>query len=309
MTQRVLAIGECMVELAPVEDHLYRRGFAGDTYNFAWYLRRLLPSDWSVGYGTWLGTDAVSDELEAAIAAAGIDTAAIRRTAERTVGLYMIELSGGERSFTYWRSQSAARLLASDAAWLEAQLEGAALVLFSGITLAVVEPEDRATLLSSLARARKAGTVIAFDPNLRPRLWPDTQTMRAALMQAADVADIALPSFEDEHRHFGDPTIDATLERYRARGARTVVVKNGADAIAAWDAAEGDAHLQPPRVAAIDTTAAGDSFNAGFLAARLRGAPLAEALDAGARLAAEVVRYPGALVPEALEKFRGKATS
>jgi 2-dehydro-3-deoxygluconokinase len=308
VTNRVLAIGECMVELAPVGDALYRRGFAGDTYNFAWYLRRLLPAEWHVGYGTWLGTDAVSDELEAAIAGAGIDTAAIRRTDARTVGLYMIELRDGERSFTYWRSQSAARLLASDAAWLEAQLEGAALVLFSGITLAVVEPEHRAALLAALARARADGTVIAFDPNLRPRLWPDARTMCAALMQAAEVADVALPSFEDERRYFGDATIDATLERYRARGARTVVVKNGADAIAAWDVDEGKARLQPPRVAAVDTTAAGDSFNAGFFAARLRGASLTDALGAGARLAAVVVGHPGALVPAAVDAVTARET-
>jgi 2-dehydro-3-deoxygluconokinase len=306
VTNRVLAVGECMVELAPVGDALYRRGFAGDTYNFAWYLRRLLPADWRVGYGTWLGTDALSDELEAAIAEAGIDTTAIRRTSDRTVGLYMIELRDGERSFTYWRSQSAARLLASDAAWLEAQLEGASLVLFSGITLAVVEPEHRATLLAALARARAGGTTIAFDSNLRPRLWPDTRTMCTALMQAADVADIALPSFEDEQRYFGDETIDATLDRYRARGARTVVVKNGADAIVAWDATEGAARLQPPRVAAVDTTAAGDSFNAGFFAARLRSASLPEALGAGARLAAAVVGHPGALVPAAVDAFAGE---
>jgi 2-dehydro-3-deoxygluconokinase len=296
VTGRILSLGECMVELAPVGDGLYRRSFAGDTYNFAWYLRRLLPPEWRVGYGTWLGTDALSDEMAAAMAAAGIETAAIRRTEARTVGLYMIELSGGERSFTYWRSRSAARLLASDPAWLEPQLEGASLVLFSGITLAVVEPEHRATLLAALARARERGTLIALDPNLRPRLWQDARSMCAAMMEAADIADIALPSFEDEQRHFGDATPEATCERYRGRGAGTVVVKNGAGEIVAWDASDGAVRLKPPSVEAVDTTAAGDSFNAGFIAARLRGAPLADAVGAGARLASEVVRHPGALV-------------
>jgi 2-dehydro-3-deoxygluconokinase len=284
VTNRVLAIGECMVELAPVGDGLYRRGFAGDTYNFAWYLRRLLPADWQVGYGTWLGTDALSDELEAAIAGAGIDTAAIRRTGERTVGLYMIELRDGERSFTYWRSQSAARLLASDAAWLEAQLEGRPRALL------------RHHARRRRARASRNACSRRSPGHGRPaRRSPSTPTCGRAsgrirrrcarpLMQAADVADIALPSFEDEHRYFGDATIDATLERYRARGARTVVVKNGADAIAAWDATDGDARLQPPRVAAVDTTAAGDSFNAGFFAARLRGASLYRTRSAPGRV-------------------------
>jgi 2-dehydro-3-deoxygluconokinase len=298
MSRRVVALGECMVELAPVGGGLYRRGFAGDTYNFAWYLRRLLPGDWRVGYCTWLGTDAVSDELSGAMASAGIETSAIRRTDARTVGLYMIDLRGGERSFTYWRSQSAARLLASDPSWLAAQLRGADLVLFSGITLAVAE--QRAALLATLAEARAAGTTVAFDPNLRPRLWSDAPTMCRELTRGAEVADVLLPSFEDESAHFGDPTPGATIARYRACGARTVVVKNGDAEISAWDATEGAATARPPRVAAVDTTAAGDSFNAGFLAARLRGAPLPEAVGAGMRLAAGVIRHPGALVPEAV---------
>jgi 2-dehydro-3-deoxygluconokinase len=298
MSRRVLALGECMVELAPLGGDRYRRGFAGDTYNFAWYLRRLLPSDWIVGYCTWVGADAVSDEMVAAMAAAGVDTADVRRTEARTVGLYMIEVRDGERSFVYWRGQSAARLVASDPSWLAERLGGADLVLFSGITLAVVEQRD--ALLAALARAREAGAVIAFDPNLRPRLWPGAAAMRRELTRGAEVADVLLPSFEDESVHFGDATPEATIARYRACGARTVVVKNGDGEIAAWDAAEGSAVVRPPRVAAVDTTAAGDSFNAGFLAARLRGASLADAIAAGARLAAVVIQHPGALAPEAV---------
>ncbi len=299
--QRVVALGECMVELAPLADGHYRRGFAGDTYNFAWYLRRLLPRDWAVSYATWLGDDRLSDAMVAAIAAEGIGTDAIRRCAQRTVGLYMIALDDGERSFTYWRSMSAARLLASDPDWLHARIDGAALVLFSGITVAIVEPEHRAALLDVLARARAAGTTIAFDPNLRPRLWPDRATMRDAITRAAEVADIALPSFDDEAQVFGDHSIDATIARYRRLGASCVVCKNAAAPLAAWDATEGHATHAPPSVEPVDTTAAGDSFNAGFLAARLQGAPLAQALADGASLAARVIRHPGALVTAALD--------
>jgi 2-dehydro-3-deoxygluconokinase len=298
MTRRVIALGECMVELAPVGGDRYRRGYAGDTYNFAWYLRRLLPRDWDVGYCTWVGADAVSDEMLAAMAASGIGTTAIRRTDARTVGLYMIEVRDGERSFTYWRSRSAARLVASDPLWLADQLRGTDLVLFSGITLAVAEQRD--ALLAALAEARSAGTVVAFDPNLRLRLWPDTATMCRELMRGAEVADVLLPSFDDERAFFGDVSPEATIARYRACGARTVVVKNGAAEIAAWDTSEGAAAARPPRAAAVDTTAAGDSFNAGFLAARLRGASLQEAVGAGARVAAVVIQHPGALAPEAI---------
>ncbi|MGC9420788.1 MAG: PfkB family carbohydrate kinase, partial [Rhodovulum sp.] len=132
----VLAIGECMVELAPTGGGLYRRGFAGDTFNTAWYARRLLPADWSVAYASCVGTDAVSREMVDFMAAEGIDTTPIRRLPDRTVGLYMIALTGGERSFFYWRGQSAARALADDPDWLDATLSGRNFIHFSGISLA-----------------------------------------------------------------------------------------------------------------------------------------------------------------------------
>ena len=109
-----LALGECMVEIGPVENGKCRRGFAGDTFNTAWYARRLLPESWTVGYGSCIGSDAISEEMAAYMESHGIDTSAMRRLADRTVGLYMISLQDGERSFSYWRGQSAARAMAED---------------------------------------------------------------------------------------------------------------------------------------------------------------------------------------------------
>ena len=141
-----LSIGECMVELSPLGGDDYRMGFAGDTFNTAWYARRLLPPEWTVAYGTCLGDDAVSDRMLRFMQGAGIDTETIREVPGRTVGLYMIQLQAGERSFSYWRGQSAARALADDAAWLEGIIAGAGAILFSGITLAILTPEGRAAL-------------------------------------------------------------------------------------------------------------------------------------------------------------------
>lgn len=294
MGGRIVCVGECMVELAPAGQGLLQQGFAGDTFNAAWYLRRRLPADWTVDYLSAVGRDAISEAMLRFMADAGIGTDHVARIEGATVGLYLISVQDGERSFSYWRGQSAARQLADDPARLEAGLAGAALVVFSGITLAILAPAARAALLQALGRVRARGATLAFDPNMRARLWPDTATMAAAVSEAARLADIVLPSFDEEQATFGDADPQATIARYRGLGAGVVVVKNGSGPMLGWDGAF-HSH-QPPAITAVDTTAAGDSFNAGFLAASLTGAPLAEAMARGAALAGQVILQPGALV-------------
>lgn len=293
---RVVSLGECMVELAPEADGRLVMGFAGDTFNTAWYLRRSLPATWTVDYATALGDDAVSDRMADFFTAEGIGTTHIRRIPGTSVGLYLISLTNGERSFSYWRSASAARRLAEDPAALDQALSGANLAYISGITLAILPPDHRQTLLTALARAKAKGTTLAFDPNMRPRLWPDLDTMRTTILHAAGGMDIVLPSHDEEALHCGDADPAATARRYANAGAAHVVVKNGAGEMLVWDGTT-ETRFQPPKAPeVIDSTAAGDSFNAGFLAARLTGESLQTALSQGAALARRVIGARGALI-------------
>jgi 2-dehydro-3-deoxygluconokinase len=305
---RFLSLGEIMVEVAPAPDTpgLYRLGYAGDTFNCAWYARRLLPADWSVSYGTVIGTDAMSDDLARFVDAQGVATDALRRDATRTVGLYLIQTRDGERSFAYWRGQAAAKTLADDADWLDATLANRSVIQFSGITLAILAPDARKTLCAALARARANGAHIAFDTNLRPRLLDSAEAMRAGLLQGAEVSDTVLPSFDEEQLAFGDATPEDTLDRYRAAGASCVVIKNGNAPCHGWSREDGTVTCTPPVVRqVIDSTAAGDSFAAGFLAARATGATLGTAMTRASDLASRVIQYPGALAPHL---FNGEIT-
>lgn len=298
MTQSLLSLGECMVELSPTASGDYARGFAGDTFNTAWYARRLLPADWSVAYGSCIGTDAVSDEMTAFIAGEGIDTSALRRLPDRTVGLYMISLKNGERSFSYWRGQSAARCLADDPTWLSSVLSGRQIIHFSAITLAILTPDQRRHFCAAVAQARAAGSLVAFDTNLRPRLWDGADAMRAGVMLGASVADIVLPSFDEETGLWGDSTPTDTLLRYQQAGATRIVVKDGGGPVTLWSKDHGSRqHAAQPVAQIVDTTAAGDSFAGGFLAHLALGQTEDQATQAAIALAAQVIQARGALVP------------
>ncbi|MGY6411902.1 MAG: sugar kinase [Alkalilacustris sp.] len=302
----ILSIGEAMVELSPAEaPELWRLGIAGDTLNTAWYLRGLLGPDWRVGYLSRVGTGPFSRRMVDFLTAAGIGTAHVSRDPAREIGLYAIELTDGERSFSYWREASAARGLAADAGALEAALAEARLAYLSGITLAILPAQDRARLLDRLAAARGRGVRVVFDPNLRPRLWETPEAMRAGVEAAAPGADLVLPSFDDEAAQFGDADPAATVARYLDLGAAEVVVKNAGGPVR-FGAADGTGGTVTglERATPVDSTAAGDSFNAGYLAARLEGAGQEDAIRAGHALGRAVIGHRGALVPEALETVR-----
>jgi len=294
---RILAIGECMAELAPQQNAgTYNLGFAGDTFNTAWYLAQI-SNDVDVAYLTAVGNDAISQQMRDMIVSSGIDDSPIMTVQDATVGLYLITLDNGERSFSYWRGQSAARQLANDPAKLNAAVNGADIVYFSGITLAILNAESRATLLAVLAAARANGKTIVFDPNLRPRLWPDTNTMTAAIMEGAAVSDVALPSFEDEAAWFQDADPIATADRYADAGATTIVVKNGEGPVL-YRRANGEGTVTVTPIKDVtDTTAAGDSFNAAILAGIATAQPLPDSIAAACALAGKVVQSRGALVP------------
>lgn len=284
-----------MIELSGGREGQWRMGYAGDTFNAAWYARAVLPAERAVAYVTAIGDDPFSAGLKDFIAAAGVETDRIRIVAAKRPGLYAITLSEGERSFTYWRGESAARCLADDAEWLEQALAGVELLYVSGITLAILAPEARARLVAALAARRAAGAKVAFDPNFRPVLWPDAAAARDAFEAAFAIADFALPTFDDEAKLYGDRSPEATAARIAALGVPEVVVKNGAGPCLVASAAVRMA-LPPAKPAAlVDTTGAGDSFAGSYLAARLMGRAPAEAARIGHAVAGQVVGVHGAL--------------
>ncbi|MDR3516531.1 MAG: sugar kinase [Azospirillaceae bacterium] len=297
--RRVASLGECMIELSGPGGGPFDAGFGGDTLNTAVYLARLGVA---VDYVTALGDDRFSTTMCAAWQAEQVGTDHVLRVPGRLPGLYMIETDPtGERRFLYWRDRAPARELFSlpGSPALITALEGYDLLYLSGISLAIWGAEGRATLYALLDRVRRRGGKVAFDTNWRPRLWADAATARAAYSEMLRRTDIALPGASELNELFGDADADAVIARMRAAGVGEIVVKLDPPGCLVCDG--GDPVMVPAErgVAVVDTTAAGDSFSAGYLAARLAGAPAAQAARTGHRLAATVIQYRGAIIPRA----------
>ena len=299
------AIGECMLELSEAPDSglppKLQLGYGGDTLNTALYCARLGVE---AHYVTALGEDARSEWLINEWRQEGLGVSHVARLPDREPGLYWITIDDkGERSFSYWRSESAARELLSDAKrvrGLSTDLTAFGMVYLSGITLSLFNAQGLDQLWALLRSLRDASVCIAFDGNYRPRAWASRKQAQGVFDMALRHSDIALPTFDDEQKLFGDKTPDHTLDRIHRCGVSEAVVKVGPEGCWISDN-DTRAHIKTATVSRpVDTTAAGDSFNAGYLAGRLHKHTAAESARQGNRLAQIVIAHRGAIIPRSL---------
>lgn len=286
-SRRIACLGEAMIELS-MAGATAAVGVAGDSLNTAIYLKRSAPS-LQVDFVSALGDDPFSDRIAEFIADQGIGTASLTRRASGTAGLYSITTDDvGERSFTYWRSTSAARTLFADGDF--DLLKGYDAIYLSGISVAILPQPVRLGLLDWL---HGHAVQVVFDSNFRPSLWESEAVAREVIGAFWQRADVVLPSIDDEMRLF-EETQTQVIERFQRLG-KTGAMKRGAEGpLSLPDIAEGK---YPPAPQVIDSTAAGDSFNGGYLGALLTGALQEDALAQGHMLARRVVGHRGAILP------------
>ena len=294
---RLLAIGEVMAETRSIGDGNFAIGFAGDTYNTAVYAARQLGVVGAVSYLTRIGADPLSVALMDRILEEGIDSSHVVIDPDRNLGIYSVSTdTHGERSFHYWRADSAARRLFT-VEETAISLPQADIIYLSGISLAILTPVARQRLINALASRRAEGAKIAFDSNYRPKLWEDAMTARSTMQAIWEIADFALPSIDDEMVLFGDASEEAVIDRFAKKTWQGIAIKRGVRGPLSLHLAADDHPDFPSARTVVDTTAAGDSFNGGYLAACLEGAGEVERLLAGHELASRVVGVNGAIIP------------
>lgn len=303
-TRKIAVIGECMIELSQKGAEV-SRGFGGDTLNTSVYIARQVDAnELEVHYVTALGEDNFSQQMLDAWQQENVHTELTQRLEHRLPGLYYIETdSTGERTFYYWRNEAAARF------WLEseqAQAICAELAQFdylylSGISLAILNAASREKLMALLTQCRANGCKVIFDNNYRPRLWASREETQQVYQQMLACTDIAFLTLDDEDLLWGAKPVEEVIHRTQAAGVREVVIKRGAESCLV--AIQGEPMLEVPAVKlpkekVIDTTAAGDSFSAGYLAVRLTGGSAEEAAKRGHLTASTVIQYRGAIIPK-----------
>jgi len=292
---RLIAIGECMVELAHLDGKTLTIGFAGDSSNAMVYLRRWAP-ELEVSFLSALGDDPYSRQILAFWKESGIRTNHVEILPGELPGLSIIQNeTNGERNFYYWRAQSAYRKLVPTVGD-ELNVRAFDFLYLSGITVAATPKEHRTTLLYWIENAKRMGINIVFDPNYRDRLWKDSDEARVVLEPFIDLTDLFLASDDDLKSLLPDQADTSFVLDLIARGCYEAVIRRGSQPC---DIFYNGKHLQVDAMNAIpiDTTGAGDSFNGTYLACRIQGVTPENAARHAHAIAAQVVAHKGAVIP------------
>jgi 2-dehydro-3-deoxygluconokinase len=299
-TARVICVGEAVIELSRGADGAFTAACAGDTFNTAVYLAR---AGLNVGFASAVGDDPYSDSIVALALAERLEANLILRVPGRLPALSLVEHGrSGQRVSHVWGDGAPARDLFELPDWMRIaqSLLAARLIYFSGITLSLYSNNGLGRLFAALEVARQQGARVAFDGNFRPAGWKgNLARTRTVFMEALKRVDIALPAFDDEAVLWGDPSPESTVARLQAFGVCEIVVKNGPSSALVATSRGLEFVPVPEILVPVDPTAAGDGFNAGYLAARLSGSEPVQAASAAHRLAANIISHPGALLPRA----------
>ena len=300
-----VVIGECMIELSGSPFSALKQTCGGDVLNTAIYLARCAEDIVDIRFVTVIGTDPLSEGMRRRWQQEKINTDWLVTDPSRLPGVYFIQTNEvGERSFLYWRDNSAAKYLLQHVGYaaLREEIAGADWIYLSGISLAILPQDDRQRLLQDLAFWQKNGATIIFDSNYRPALWREPEEARHVFSQMYQCSDLLLVTDEDEAALWQEADPEQTLKRLSLMSQADILVKMGAKGCVYQPRDRQQNTITIPTLPVdpvVDSTSAGDAFNAGVLSGLARNHPLSQAASWGHLLAGRVIQHPGAIIPVA----------
>lgn len=258
----IVVCGEALIDLVPASTRasdLLSARLGGGPFNTAVALGRLgVPTS----YLGRLSTDGFGERLRTALSTAGVDLH-LAAAGDEPTPLAVVQLNAaGDATYRFYVDGTADRLLSDTD--IPDPLPAAALAYHFGTLSLVTEPGAN-TLEHMMRHARAAGKVIALDPNVRPAFLPDRAEYRARLDVWLAHAHIVKVSAADLGWLYPGERSAAVVDRWLGRGAKLVVVTDGATGAIATGAA-GEITVPAPAVTVVDTIGAGDAFNAGLMA-------------------------------------------
>jgi len=300
--KNIFLFGECMIELMATaqtkSSKQLNQSFAGDVFNTAVYLKRTF-AEMNVHLVTAVGQDNFSQDMVQYFESENIGTDFVFKSAHKIPGLYSIQLDDeGERSFTYWRNDSAARQVMQhiDDDIINGLSQGD-MFFFSGISLAVIEKESRAAFWALIDKLKAAGVQIVFDPNYRPRMWSGPKEAQEQFELALQKADLSLPGVDDFEQLFGMTSVEEVHNYCKPFGLNELIIKNGEQGILVVVDGKSSQFSITPVENVVDTTSAGDSFNGVYLGARTQGYAVNDAISLASKAAGFVIQHRGAIAP------------
>lgn len=296
--KNIFLFGECMIELNHASSNTINQSFAGDVFNAAVYLKRSFDNH-KVHLVTAVGKDSYSEDMIEFFQQENIDCDLVFKSDTKIPGLYSIQLDEhGERSFTYWRDNSAAKQVMQhideDAI---ATLSAGDIFFFSGISLAILEKSDLDAFWQLLSTLKAKGVTIAFDLNYRPRLWQSKEEAQELTIKAFAHSTLYLPGVEDMANLFGISSLTDIKEFLDQFSWNEIVLKNGPEEVVYFDKEQQQNVAITPVKKVVDTTSAGDSFNGSYLGARMNGNSPVDAIKLASSVAGFVIQHKGAIVP------------
>lgn len=308
---KTILFGEPMALLiadttGPLEDvEHFTRALSGAEVNVSIGLSRL---DHQVEYLTRLGDDPFGHYIENQLKKNNIGTSMVTYDSVYRTGIQLKNrvTDGSDPYAPYYRKGSAASHISVKE--IDAlDLTDVELVHVTGIPPALSESAREATF-RLMERAKEAGIFLTFDPNLRPALWENEETMIRVINELAQNADVVLPGIGECAILAGTEDVDAAAEFYQNLGAKTVVIKDGSNGAYVRD---GKASYRVPGYKVtnvVDTVGAGDGFAVGVLSGILEGLEMKESVLRGNAIGAiqvmNISDNEGLPTHEELKKFQ-----